>query len=207
MTSPKSHVCPWWLIHIFDNPLRRLVQNPERILRDIVRPGDACLDLGCGIGYLTIPMAGIVGPSGTVTAADLQPEMLAGVRRRAEKSGLLSRIRLHQVDASGLHFEAVFDFALAFWMVHEVPDQESLLQQIGRALKPGGRFLLSEPKGHVRQAAFDRTVGLAEKAGLTKVNPLDIFFSRAVLMINRRGKDRRAADPYAYDSHLPCGAV
>lgn len=78
---------------------------------------------------------------------------------------------------------AEFDLALAFWMVHEVPDQESLLQQIGRALKPGGRFLLAEPKVHVGQAAFDRTVGLAEKAGLTRVKPLDIFFSRAVLMI------------------------
>jgi ubiquinone/menaquinone biosynthesis C-methylase UbiE len=186
IASPKTHVCPWWLIHTFDNPLRRLVQKPERILQDIVRPGDVCLDLGCGIGYFTIPMAGIVGPSGSVTAADLQPEMLAGVKSRAEKAGLSSRIRLYQAKASGLPFEAAFDFALAFWMVHEVPDQESLLQQLRTALKPGGRFLLVEPKGHVRQAAFDRTVGLAEKAGLTKVNPLDIFFSRAVLMVNRR---------------------
>jgi ubiquinone/menaquinone biosynthesis C-methylase UbiE len=185
MAPSKTHVCPWWLIHTFDNPLRRLVQNPERILQDIVRSGDACLDLGCGIGYFTIPMAGIVGPSGCVTAADLQPEMLAGVRRRAEKSGLLSRVRLHRVDASGLPFEAAFDFALAFWMAHEVPDQRSLIQQIRSALKPGGRFLLVEPKVHVRQAAFDRTVDLAEKTGLTKVKPLDIFFSRAILMINR----------------------
>lgn len=167
--------------------MRRLVQKPERILQDLVHPREACLDLGCGIGYFTIPLARIVGPSGNVTAVDLQPEMLAGVRRRAERAGLLSRIRLHQVDASGLHFEAGFDFALAFWMVHEVPDQGSLLQQIGRALKPGGRFLLVEPKGHVRPAAFDRTVDLAEKTGLTKAKPLDIFFSRAVLMINRSG--------------------
>jgi len=187
MAPSKTHVCPWWLIHTFDNPLRRLVQKPERILQDVVRPGDVCLDLGCGIGYFTIPMAGIVGPSGSVTAADLQSEMLAGVKSRAEKAGLSSRIRLHQVDASGLHFEAAFDFALAFWMMHEVPDQGSLLQQLRTALKPGGRFLLVEPKGHVRQAAFDRTVDLAEKTGLTKGKPLDIFFSRAVLMINRSG--------------------
>ena len=185
IVSPKSHVCPWWLIRTFDNFVRRFFQKPEGILQDIVRPGDACLDIGCGIGYFTIPMAGIVGPSGSVTAVDLQPEMLAGVRRRAEKAGLLSRIRLQQGDASGLHFEAAFDLALAFWMVHEVPDQGSLIQQIRSALKPGGRFLLVEPKVHVRQAAFDRTVGLAEKAGLTRVKPLDIFFSRAVLMVNR----------------------
>jgi ubiquinone/menaquinone biosynthesis C-methylase UbiE len=187
MASSKTHVCPWWLIHAFDNPLRRLIQKPERILQDIVRPGDACLDLGCGIGYFTIPLAGLVGPSGSVTAVDLQPEMLAGVKRRAEKAGLLSRIRLQQVGASGLPFEAAFDLALAFWMVHEVPDQGALLQQIRTALKPGGRFLLAEPKGQVRPAAFDRTVGLAMKTGLMRVKPLDIFFSRAVLMIKRRG--------------------
>ncbi len=187
MASTKTHVCPWWLIYTFDNPLRRLVQKPERILQDIVRPGDACLDLGCGIGFFTIPLARIVGPSGSVTAADLQPEMLSGVKRRAEKAGLLSRIRFHQVELSGLSFDAEFDLALAFWMVHEVPDQESLLQQICRALKPGGRFLLAEPKGHVRQAAFDRTVDIAEKTGLTKVKPLDVIFSHAVLLINRSG--------------------
>jgi len=187
MASSKPHVCPWWLIHTFDNPLRRLVQKPERILRDIVRPGDACLDLGCGIGYFTIPLAGLVGPSGSVTAVDLQPEMLVGLRRRAEKAGLLSRIRPHQADASGLPFEAAFDFALAFWMAHEVPDQGSLFHQIRTALKPGGRFLLVEPKFHVRQAAFEKTVGLAEKTGFTKVKPLDISFSRAVLLINRTG--------------------
>ena len=84
MASPKSHVCPWWLIRTFDNFVRRFLQKPERILQDIVRPGDACLDVGCGIGYFTIPMAGMVGPSGSVTAVDLQPEMLAGVRRRAK---------------------------------------------------------------------------------------------------------------------------
>jgi ubiquinone/menaquinone biosynthesis C-methylase UbiE len=120
--SRDTRVCPWWLIHTFDNPLRRLVQDPERILRGGVRPGDRCLDLGCGLGYFTVPMARIVGPAGTVTAADLQPEMLAGVRRRAEKAGLASRVRLHRVDASGVHFDGVFDFVLAFWMVHEVPD-------------------------------------------------------------------------------------
>ncbi len=57
------------------------------------------------------------GPAGTVTAADLQPEMLAGVKRRAEKAGLAPRasgfIRCGRVRS----FDGVFDFVLAFWMV------------------------------------------------------------------------------------------
>jgi len=175
------------LIRTFDNPLRRLVQKPEKILRQIVRPGDACLDLGCGYGYFTLPMARIVGPSGGVAAADVQPEMLAGVRRRAEKSGLLPRIRLHQVDSSGLPFKQEFDSVLAFWMIHEVPDQESMLGQIHGSLKPGGRFLLVEPRGHVTKEAFYRTVGLAERAGFTTLREPRISFSRAVLMLSKGG--------------------
>jgi ubiquinone/menaquinone biosynthesis C-methylase UbiE len=192
-TSPvsrESHVCPWWLIRTFDNPVRRLFQNPERILQGIVCPGDACLDIGCGIGYFTIPMARLVGSSGSVTAVDVQPQMLAGVKRRAQKSGLFDRIRLHQADASGLHLEGAFNFALVFWMAHEVPDQPSLFQQIYIALKSGGQMMLVEPKGHVKQAAFERTVGIAEQAGLVTASSLSVPFSRAVLMANI---DRSAA--------------
>jgi ubiquinone/menaquinone biosynthesis C-methylase UbiE len=184
---PAQRVCPWWLIRTFDNPLRRLLQRPEKILQDVVRPGDACLDLGCGIGYFTIPMARLVGPSGSVTAADVQPEMLAGVRRRAERSGLSSRIRLQRVDASGLQLDGPFDFALAFWMLHEVPDQGSVLRQVRVALKPGGRLMLVEPWGHVGQAAFDQSVRLAEGAGFAKVGDPRVFYSRAVLMVGRSG--------------------
>ena len=184
-TSPEStetRICPWWLIHSFDNPIRRLFQKPEAILQGLVQIGDMCLDMGCGYGYFSIPMARLVGSSGAVTAADVQPEMLAGVKRRAEKSGVLAQIRLHKVDSSGLHLGRVFDFALAFWMVHEVPDQEGMLRQICASLKPGGRFLLVEPKGHVSEAAFTRTVGIAEQAGFTKAAEPRISFSRAVLL-------------------------
>jgi ubiquinone/menaquinone biosynthesis C-methylase UbiE len=179
----KPHVCPWWLIRAFDNPLRRLLQKPEKILRGIVQPGDHCLDLGCGIGYFTIPMAELAGESGTVTAVDLQDEMLAGVRRRAEKAGLFSRIRLYKADTGGMPFTGEFDFALALWMLHEVPDQAAFLQQICRALKPGGRFMLVEPRLHVGRVAFGRSVDLAAKAGFSGIRPLDVSLSRAVLAI------------------------
>ncbi len=65
--TPSSHsrsgnVCPWWLCPTFDNPLRRLIHNPDRILAGLVRPGEIALDLGCGMGYFSIPLARLVGP-------------------------------------------------------------------------------------------------------------------------------------------------
>jgi ubiquinone/menaquinone biosynthesis C-methylase UbiE len=177
-----SSECPWWFIRSFDNPLRRLVQDPEKILREFVRPGDACLDIGCGIGYFTIPLAGLTGPSGRVTAVDLQPEMLAGVAKRAKRAGLSDRIRLHQADASGLQLDGSFDFTLAFWMVHEVPDQAALFRQIRELLNPGGHMLLVEPIGHVRRAAFQRTLATLSDAGLVVSQMVAVRLSRAVLL-------------------------
>jgi ubiquinone/menaquinone biosynthesis C-methylase UbiE len=180
--SSGTHVCPWWFIHTFDNPLRRLIHKPERILQGLIKPGDHCLDIGCGYGYFTIPIAGMAGTVGSVTAADVQPEMLAGVRRRAEKQNLTNRIIFYQVQASGIQFENAFDFALAFWMVHEVPDQETLLRQIFRSLKSEGRFLLVEPKGHVKEGAFNQTVQLAREIGFVTIREVPVSFSRGVLL-------------------------
>jgi hypothetical protein len=51
--TPDTFVCPWWLIQGLDNPLRRLFHKPDRILSAFVRPGDRCLDIGCG--YRKLP--------------------------------------------------------------------------------------------------------------------------------------------------------
>jgi SAM-dependent methyltransferase len=186
-STKKTVVCPWWFIHSFDNPLRRLVQKPDRILHELVRPGDRCLDVGCGFGYFSIAMAHLVGPSGTVTAVDLQSEMLEGLRHRAERNNLLARIRLQQADASGLHIRGPFDFALAFWMMHEVPDQEAMLAEICDALVPGGRLLLVEPKVHVSATSFHGTAERAERVGFKRDREPRIFFSRSVVMRKAQG--------------------
>ena len=99
---PAGNVCPWWLCPTFDNPLRRLIHNPDRILAGLVRAGETALDIGCGMGYFSIPLARLVGPGGKVICVDLQEQMLAGVRRRAERSGVADRIRLHRAGPNGL---------------------------------------------------------------------------------------------------------
>jgi len=53
----KDRVCPWWLAYTFDNPFRRLFQNPDRILGNDAKPGHTVLDIGCGLGYFTLAMA------------------------------------------------------------------------------------------------------------------------------------------------------
>ena len=49
-----DHVCPWWFAYTFDNPLRRLVHNPEKMLQKFIKEGDTVVDIGCGMGYFSI---------------------------------------------------------------------------------------------------------------------------------------------------------
>jgi 2-polyprenyl-3-methyl-5-hydroxy-6-metoxy-1,4-benzoquinol methylase len=114
-------VCPWWLCYTFDNPLRRLVHNPERILGPYVRPGDRVIDIGPGMGYFTLPLARRVGPGGCVTAIDIQAEMLSVLMARARRRGVPNVIRPHLATRDSLGRHEPADFILAFWMLH--PDK------------------------------------------------------------------------------------
>jgi ubiquinone/menaquinone biosynthesis C-methylase UbiE len=165
-----SHrVCPWWLGYFLVNPLRRLWQNPVDLLAPFVREGMIVLEPGCGMGFFTLDVARMVGRSGKVIAVDLQPKMLAGLRRRAARANLLDRIdlRLASPEALGISdLAGQVDLALALHMVHEVPDAASLFAEIRQTLKPGGRLLVTEPRGHVSAEVFAAELAAAEKSGL-----------------------------------------
>ena len=156
-------VCPARHAWFLTTPLRRLITNPNGILRGLVDEGDTALDLGCGPGFFTIPLARMVGDRGKVVAIDLQAEMLERLKSRAERRGLLARIQLQQCTAETIGDVEPADFALAFYMVHEVPDVGHFMGEVSGALKPQGRFLLIEPKGHVSAEAFETTVALARR--------------------------------------------
>jgi ubiquinone/menaquinone biosynthesis C-methylase UbiE len=165
-------------------PVRRLITDPRRILKGLAGPGDVVMDLGCGPGFFTLPLAEAVGDHGRVIAVDLQAAMLDKVREQAARRGLLERIQLHQCDAGSLGLSEVagVDFALAFWMVHEVPDAVHLMAELFAALRPGGRLLLVEPRGHVGGAAWSHTIKAAAAAGMALVERRRVAFSRAALL-------------------------
>jgi hypothetical protein len=56
MMAELSHICPWWLIPVLDNPIRRLIHNPEKILSGCIGKGQTVLDLGCGSSTFTIAL-------------------------------------------------------------------------------------------------------------------------------------------------------
>ena len=168
---------------MLDNGLRRLFQNPERILWPYLKPGMAAIDLGCGPGYFTPAMARLAGPGGRVTAVDLQQEMLDAVREKSRRHGLGERIRLHRCREDTLDLASgQADFVLAFYMVHEVPDKERFLREVRDLLAPGGKFLLVEPFFHVSREDFGQTLDRAGTAGLAVRERPPMLMSRAAVL-------------------------
>jgi len=162
-------VCPAWLGRLLACPLRRLIHNPDTILRPYLAPGMTILEIGPGMGFFTVPMAEMVGPSGKIVCVDVQPKMLAGLQRRVTKAGLAERVitRLCSADSLGVDdLAGRVDFALAFAVVHEAPDAWNLFVELQRALKPGASCLIAEPRGHVPTGDFEKTLLAAAEAGL-----------------------------------------
>jgi len=182
--ADNSHVCPWWLAYTFDNPLRKLFHNPEKLFSDAVRPGMVVADIGCGMGYFSIGLARMVAPTGSVIAVDMQPQMLTRVDQRARRAGLSDRIRTKQCLATRLDLEGnePLDFVLAFWMVHETPDHQGFFRQLGRCIKSSGRIMVAEPRFHVTRKQFDDEMAVALQAGFKMMFQPKVAFSHAALL-------------------------
>ncbi|HEV2132851.1 MAG TPA: methyltransferase domain-containing protein [Terracidiphilus sp.] len=179
-------VCPWWIGYLLASPIRRwLSETPEALLAPYIRPGMTVLEPGPGMGYFTLPMARMVGPSGQIVAVDIQARMLAVLRKRARKSGLLDRIetRLAQPDRMGLDdLRGAADFVLAFAVVHEMPSSAAFFLEAAAALRPGGLLLFAEPAGHVDRHAFAAELKDAQSAGLVEVSRPPIRRSIAAVL-------------------------
>jgi ubiquinone/menaquinone biosynthesis C-methylase UbiE len=178
----EDRVCPWWLIWTFDNPLRRFFQDPAKIVGPYVREGMTVADIGCGIGYFSVALAKIVGEKGSVIAVDLQEKMLASLKRRAKRAGVTDRIRTLRAKEDDIVLGEPVDFALAFWMVHEVKDIPRFFGQIYSVLKEGGKVLYVEPRMHVPHRRYQEILGYAGQAGFQISDAPEIGFSRAAIL-------------------------
>ncbi len=164
------HVCPWQHAYWFDNIFRRLVHNPAKLYGAYVELGGVALDVGCGMGFNSLGLARLVGAGGRVIAVDVQPEMLEVLGKRAARAGLGERIETRVCAADRIGVSEPVGFAVAFWMVHEVPDAGQLMRDLHACLRPGGHLLIAEPRFHVSRGDFDEEIKLAEAAGLALVD-------------------------------------
>ena len=183
--NPKARVCPWYMAYFFDNPLRRLIYNTDKLFSPYLKAGMTAVDIGCGMGFNTIGMAGIVGSEGCVIAVDLQKKMLDITMKRAWRKGVDHIIRPHLCSADSIGIEEQVDFILAFWVVHELPDVKHFMAEVRAMLKPEAKFLMVEPRHHVSDEVLASFIKSAEEAGLKFTGRHKISMSRAALFSNR----------------------
>ncbi len=180
-----EHVCPVWVGRLLANPLRRLLVKPENLLGPYVKEGMTVLEPGPAMGFFTIPMAKMVGQNGRVICVDIQEKMFPPLLMRAKKEGIAHLIETRVCSTTDLGVQDLagkIDFALAFAMVHEVPDVRSLLAQINNSLRMGGKLLIGEPKFHVSKKLFQETLRLAREVGFSIEDSPGITQNHSVLL-------------------------
>jgi 2-polyprenyl-6-hydroxyphenyl methylase/3-demethylubiquinone-9 3-methyltransferase len=148
----ESMAADWWDPDGKFRPLHRM--NPLRIgyIRDRIcarlgrdplapKPlsGLRILDIGCGGGLLSEPMARL---GATVTGVDAGTEAIGVARAHAAESGLAIDYRCSSAEdlaASGVRFDAV----LALEIVEHVADVDAFCQALATLLRPGGTLVMS----------------------------------------------------------------
>ena len=136
-----SHRGAGWL----ERPEREREEQPDRMIEQLgLAPGMVVADVGAGIGYHAARMAARVGPTGTVWAVEVQPEMLAQLQARLKS---LSVANVRTVLGTGLDPglpAGAVDLVLMVDVYHELENPREMLDRIVAALKPGGRVAFVE---------------------------------------------------------------
>jgi ubiquinone/menaquinone biosynthesis C-methylase UbiE len=120
-------------------------ENELAFLLDRIAPGERVLDMGCGTGRFTVPIA----RSGAVTTGfDLSEGMLGRLQEKLDEAGLTADLR--QGDMAALPFEDnSFDVVTSMMALMHIPlaDRQQVWREVRRVLKPGGRMLLGVKNG------------------------------------------------------------
>jgi len=183
----KHHLFPWWGGFWLLSPFRKLVQNPIKITEKYIKPGMNVLDIGCGMGYFTIPMAKLTGENGVVIGVDLQEKMLLWLEKRIKRAGLADNIISKKCSETSLNikeFSNKIDFALAFSVVHEIPDKKQFFLEIYESLKNEGIFYIAEPS-HISKKNFDEEISIALKTGFKIYNKPENIKNHALILIKK----------------------
>jgi ubiquinone/menaquinone biosynthesis C-methylase UbiE len=136
MSKPKGYVDPKYL-HIIGIQLNHIKQRSYALMQ--IQPDHKVLDLGCGPGTDTIPLAPLVGINGQVIGADYDEAMIAEAEQRAEQAGVNTWVIHKRVDAVSLPFENdYFDSCRSERLFQHLLNPTQALSEMVRVTKPGG---------------------------------------------------------------------
>jgi ubiquinone/menaquinone biosynthesis C-methylase UbiE len=145
-----------------ERPEREKEEAPSKAIAALrLKPGQTVADIGAGSGYYSVLLAGAVGATGRVYATDIQPEMLALIKKKLDALPI-PQIQLVLGTTSETRLpDGSVDLALMVDVYHELSEPQVFLRSLKRALKPGGRLVLIEFRKE------DRRVPIREEHKMT----------------------------------------
>ena len=136
MPQPKGYVNPEFLRDI-GNQLNHIKQRSYALMQ--IQPGHKVMDLGCGPGTDTIPLAPFAGVNGQVIGADYDEAMITEATQRSEQAGVNTWVRHERADAMSLPFETdYFDSCRSERLFQHLSNPAQALSEMVRVTKSGG---------------------------------------------------------------------
>jgi ubiquinone/menaquinone biosynthesis C-methylase UbiE len=168
---------PWRWVRFIDNPLRRWVQNPVKVLEQMgIHEGMRVLELGPGSGLFTLEASRRAGSSGRLYCLDIQPQLIARLKRKIERDGL-ENVALMVGDAAALPFaDNSLDLAFLVTVFGEIPNKDEALRELYRVLCLGGILSVSEILVDPDYSLPGTIISQAHKAGFEPVQQFGNFF-------------------------------
>lgn len=124
---------------------RRIRPYTERLFREAgIRPGQRVLDLGSGVGDVSLLLAQIVGSSGQVVGIERDACSIARANARADEAGVRN-VSFTQADVNEIVSDQPFDAAVGRFILMFLPDPASVLRSLTRMVRPGGVLAFQEP--------------------------------------------------------------
>lgn len=169
--------------HKLDNEERRRILPPRETLEKVgLRQGDIIADVGCGIGYFTIPAAQIVGSGGKVYAMDILPEMLMEVEKKKTEMSLPIITTIVTEENKLKIAEDSVTLAFICNVLHETQNVLSFLSEVKRIVSDNGRVAIIEwnkiesdfgpPLSH--RLAKEYVAELLQNSGFRNVQSVDL---------------------------------
>ena len=154
---------------VFDDPARDAWQRPDEIVRALdLRTGAWVADLGAGTGYFSRRLATAVGAGGVVFAVEIEPNLVAHLRERAERERTPNVIPLLASTSNPRLPPASCDAVLIVDTYHHIDDRLAYMRSLRRVLRPTGRVAIVDwekrplPVGPEMEHKLDRAVVVDE---------------------------------------------
>jgi SAM-dependent methyltransferase len=157
---PEPHKCPWLVQYLLASRLRRLLDPLE--------------------------LARLVGEKGKVISVDIEPRAVKRLEKRALKAGLAGRMEIRSCEARDLGlagYEGQVDLITVIHTLHELDDLQGFFTQAAALLKPSGRLLVVEPRGHLRSSNFQAELECGKLAGFGVLETPDMGGRRMAALL------------------------